>query len=72
MTVSEETGEHPAIRSQATLPAYPAPGIGALLRVGCLALSLRNSGHPDEVVDQWREGAKAAIKSPSILPIEEQ
>jgi hypothetical protein len=68
MIPTEETGEHSQIRSQTTLPAYPAPGVGALLRVGCLALGMRNSGHPDEVVVRWRTDAKAAIRSPSIPP----
>lgn len=73
MTTSEDpdrTAEFASVRAE--LPAYPTPGIGALLRVGCLALGMRNSGHTDEVVEQWRENAKAAIRTPSIFPPEEQ
>lgn len=65
MIPMEETGEHSAVRTQATLPAFPSPGIGALLQIACLAVGMRNSGHPDDVVDQWRSEALAAIRPPS-------
>lgn len=68
MTTAEEAATVANSRSQATLPAFPVPGIGALLRVACLAIDMRNSGHSDETVDQWRNDAKAAIRSPSIPP----
>jgi hypothetical protein len=47
------------------LPAFPSPGIGAMLQVACVVMCLRNSGYPDDVVDQWRENARAHAHVPT-------
>ena len=76
MNTCEDTAEHPHPHATAALPAFPSPGIGAMLQVACLVMSLRNSGYPDDVVDQWRAAAYAAAHVPtpteSIPPLEQQ
>jgi hypothetical protein len=71
---TEDTGHFLAVRADPahTLPPLPTPGIGATLLIATTVILLRLQGTPDEIVDQWRNDALAAIKSPSILPIEKQ
>ena len=67
---TEDTGHFLAARADPvhTLPPLPTPGIGATLIVAWTVVALRLQGLPDEIVDQWRDDARAAIRSPSIPP----
>ena len=63
MNACEDTAEHP--HATAALPAFPSPGIGALLQIACIVMRLRNSEYPDDVVDQWRTDAYAHAHIPT-------
>jgi len=59
---AEDTGRFASID---TLPALPTPGAGSRLLIAVTVIALRVQGHPDDVVDQWRTEALAALRSPS-------
>jgi hypothetical protein len=67
---TEDTGRFSAVHADPihTLPPLPKPGIGATLLIAVTVVTLRLQGIPDEIVDQWRDDAHAAIRSPSIPP----